>query len=476
MAFALLGINHKTADVAHRERFAFNVEALDAVLYSLTSHPLISGAVILSTCNRTEIYFSFEKEQDRTEIALIVKRWLYHYQHLDEVNNDKINHQPKTKAHPQLDPALNQTPFYILDEKATVRHLMEVACGIDSMILGEPQILGQVRQAYHLSQSHNCLSIELNKLFQTAFHVAKKIRTETEIGSHSASVAYSAYQLIQRTFLKEISFTEINFKEIEFKETKSNEISNKKPLSLMLIGAGEMNTLIARYLSGFSFEKVLIANRTQKNAQLIGDLLNAEVISLSAISERIKEVDIVVSCTASPLPIIGKGMLERSLAYRQKQGLSHEMLLIDLAVPHDIEREICDLPNVKLKTIDDLQQVVDFHIEIRQKSAVIAKNLIEQQVQIFLDRLHEARAAQLIQTYRNHEDHLKKRLLKKAQRQLKNGQDPTKVLDRFAHRLSQTLLHSSTIAIKQIARQEQTQTLSLLLQLHPFTRKIRKQK
>lgn len=436
MAFALLGINHKTANVAQREQFAFNLETLDAVLYSLTSHPLITGAVILSTCNRTEIYFSFEQENECSDLELIVRNWLYEYHHFEEQNLNSL--------------------FYFLPEKKTIQHLMEVACGIDSMILGEPQILGQVRQAYHLAQEKNCLSSELNKLFQTVFHVAKRVRTETEIGSHSASISYSVYQLIQKTFFSQNDSTT---------ELSANADEPFK-LSVMFVGAGEMNALIGRYLSIFSFEKVLIANRTQKNAQAMAEPLNAEVISLSAIADRIKEVDIVISCTASPLPIIGKGMVERSIAYRQKKGFTNPMLLIDLAVPHDIEREINELPDVMLKTIDDLQQVVDSHLAIRQKAAMTAKNLIEEEVNLFIEKLQESRIAQFIQFYRESANQIKTQLVNETLCMMQNKTDHEAILVRFAHKLTQKLLHLPTSALKQIARQEQSEILKLLTQLN----------
>lgn len=445
MAFALLGINHKTASVEQREQFAFNLETLDAVLYSLTSHPLITGAVILSTCNRTEIYYSFVQEQERSDLEQIVRNWLYECHHVHEQDLNAL--------------------FYAFSEKETVQHLMEVACGVDSMILGEPQILGQVRQAYHIAQEQQCLSIELNKLFQTAFHIAKKVRTETEIGSHSASVAYSVYQLIQRTFFDRSFVDNNNVSEL-----------NEQKLNLMFVGAGEMNALIARYLSVFEFDKVLIANRTQQNAQAMAETLNVEVILLSAISERIKEVDIVISCTASPLPIIGKGMVERSLAHRHKKGLIQPMLFIDLAVPHDIEREICELPNVVLKTIDDLQQVVDYHLAIRQKAAIIAKNLIQTEVDLFLEKLRESRVARWIQMYRKNANQIKTSLVQETLELMQHRNDHEVILQEFAHRLTQKLLHVPTCALKQFAKREQPEIIALLTQIHVASEKRKQEK
>lgn len=444
MAFALLGINHKTAPLAEREQVAFHAETLESALYSLTSHPFISGAVILSTCNRTELYFSFsdfsssdsscsepaETPKKLNDIQEIVKRWLYEYHHIQALNFE--------------------SHLYFYDEKETMIHLMEVACGLDSMILGEPQILGQVRQAYQMAKQHHCLSSDLNALFQTAFHVAKKVRTQTEIGSHSASVAYSVYQLILRTFF-----------------TYSSE-KKASPLRLMLVGAGEMNALIARYLAELPFQSILIANRSQEKAQEIADPLNAEVISLSAIADRLKEVDIVISCTASPLPIIGKGMIERSLIYRAKQQQKTPMLLIDLAVPHDIEREISALPNVILKTIDDLKNVIDSHLELRQKAALRAKTLIQEEAQAFLETLKERRAAQLIIHYRTLAQAEKKRLLQKMGRRhqqkgaLIDNQQLELILKQFAYQLTQNLLHLPTQIIKKMAHQTQKNSLKLI--------------
>ena len=220
MSIAILGINHKTASVSLRERVTFSPESIDKALYSLYQHPLVDGCVILSTCNRTEIYFSYQQASDLVRLQSSAEQWLSQFHHLD-IQLFKAN-------------------LYWYTDHHAVEHLIRVACGIDSMIIGEPQILGQVKQAYAYSHENQCLSVELTKLFQRVFHVAKRIRTETNIGSSSASVAYSACLIARQLF------------------------KNPAQLNVMLVGAGETIELIARYLKPHGFNHIIVANRTRE--------------------------------------------------------------------------------------------------------------------------------------------------------------------------------------------------------------------
>jgi len=293
MTLLALGINHKTAPVSLRERVTFSPDTLDLALDSLLAQPMVQGGVVLSTCNRTELYLSVE-EQDNLHEALI--RWLCDYHNLneDELRNSLYWHQ----------------------DNDAVSHLMRVASGLDSLVLGEPQILGQVKKAFADSQKGHLKASELERMFQKSFSVAKRVRTETDIGASAVSVAFAACTLARQIF------------------------ESLSTVTVMLVGAGETIELVARHLREHKVKKMIIANRTRERAQVLADEVGAEVVALSDIDERLKEADIIISSTASPLPIIGKGMVERALKSRRNQP----MLLVDIAVPRDVEPEVGKLP------------------------------------------------------------------------------------------------------------------------------------
>lgn len=266
MTLLALGINHKTAPVSLRERVTFSPDTLDLALDSLLAQPMVQGGVVLSTCNRTELYLSVE-EQDNLHEALI--RWLCDYHNLNE---DEL-----------------RKSLYWHQDNDAVSHLMRVASGLDSLVLGEPQILGQVKKAFADSQKGHLKASELERMFQKSFSVAKRVRTETDIGASAVSVAFAACTLARQIF------------------------ESLSTVTVMLVGAGETIELVARHLREHKVKKMVIANRTRERAQVLADEVGAEVIALSEIDERLKEADIIISSTASPLPIIGKGMVERAL-------------------------------------------------------------------------------------------------------------------------------------------------------------------
>ena len=274
MTLLALGINHKTAPVSLRERVTFSPDTLDLALDSLLAQPMVQGGVVLSTCNRTELYLSVE-EQDNLHEALI--RWLCDYHNLneDELRNSLYWHQ----------------------DNDAVSHLMRVASGLDSLVLGEPQILGQVKKAFADSQKGHLKASELERMFQKSFSVAKRVRTETDIGASAVSVAFAACTLARQIF------------------------ESLSTVTVMLVGAGETIELVARHLREHKVKKMIIANRTRERAQVLADEVGAEVVALSDIDERLKEADIIISSTASPLPIIGKGMVERALKSRRNQPM-----------------------------------------------------------------------------------------------------------------------------------------------------------
>lgn len=422
MSIAILGVNHKTAPIALREKIAFSPELIDKALYSLYQHPLISGCVILSTCNRTEIYISYEHQADLPHIKNSVEQWLSQYHCIEiEIYNDSL---------------------YWYDEQQAVEHLMRVASGIDSMIIGESQILGQVKQAYNYAHQYDCLSSELEKLFQRIFYVAKRIRTETSIGSNSASVAYSAGLIARQLF------------------------TSASQLNVMLVGAGETIELIARYLKPHGFNKIIVANRTRERALKLANLMDAEIISLPDIAVRLKDIDIVISSTFSPLPIIGKGMVERSIAIRkqiqQETGKSARMLLIDLAVPRDIEEEITNLDDVHLYTIDDLQKIVQSNLEQRIIAAKEAEYIIYEEAGLFMEWLRARNAVSLVKQYRGKAEVIKLELTAKAINAIKQGADVDEVMNRFSHQLTNRLIHAPTQSLLQAASQNCCDCLKLL--------------
>ncbi|EIQ76037.1 glutamyl-tRNA reductase [Shigella flexneri 1235-66] len=266
MTLLALGINHKTAPVSLRERVTFSPDTLDQALDSLLAQPMVQGGVVLSTCNRTELYLSVE-EQDNLQEALI--RWLCEYHNLNEED-------------------LRSSLYWHQDNDA-VSHLMRVASGLDSLVLGEPQILGQVKKAFADSQKGHLNASALERMFQKSFSVAKRVRTETDIGASAVSVAFAACTLARQIF------------------------ESLSTVTVLLVGAGETIELVARHLREHKVKKMIIANRTRERAQVLADEVGAEVISLSDIDARLQDADIIISSTASPLPIIGKGMVERAL-------------------------------------------------------------------------------------------------------------------------------------------------------------------
>lgn len=305
-------------------------------LNNLLQQPAVRGGVVLSTCNRTELYLSMEDKENSHEQLI---HWLCQYH--------------------QIEPNELQSSVYWHQDNQAVSHLMRVASGLDSLVLGEPQILGQVKKAFADSQNYHSLSSELERLFQKSFSVAKRVRTETQIGANAVSVAFAACTLARQIF-----------------ESLSS-------LTILLVGAGETIELVARHLREHQVKNIVIANRTKERAQRLANEVDAEVITLTEIDERLAQADIVISSTASPLPIIGKGMVERALKKRRNQP----MLLIDIAVPRDIEQDVEKLNNVYLYSVDDLEAIIQHNREQRQAAAVQAEHIVQQESGQFMDWL-----------------------------------------------------------------------------------------
>ncbi|PHM68417.1 glutamyl-tRNA reductase [Xenorhabdus sp. KJ12.1] len=411
MTLLALGINHKTAPVSLRERVAFSPDTIGLALDNLLQQPLVRGGVVLSTCNRTELYLSVE-QQDNLKEQLI--NWLCEYHQL---SHDELN-----------------TSLYWHLGSDAVSHLMRVASGLDSLVLGEPQILGQVKKAFSESQSYQSLSGELERLFQKSFSVAKRVRTETEIGANAVSVAFAACTLARQIF------------------------ESLSQLNILLVGAGETIELVARHLKEHRVNHLMIANRTKERAYTLANEVNAEVISLSEIDTRLAEADIVISSTASPLPIIGKGMVERALKLRRNQP----MLLIDIAVPRDIEPDVEKLSDAYLYSVDDLQAIIQQNLAQRKAAAVIAEGIVQQESTHFMDWLRSQGAVNTIREYREQAEKIRAEMTAKALMSIQQGADAEQVINQLTHQLTNRLIHTPTKSLQKAASDGDLERLNLL--------------
>jgi glutamyl-tRNA reductase len=413
MELLAFGLNHKTAPISIREKLAFTPDSVIPALQELANIPQVSEAVILSTCNRTELYCGFDSDNPHH----LLLDWLANY------------HQLSTE---QLKPHL-----YSHYARNSIRHLYRVACGLDSMVLGEPQILGQIKTAYHTAKQAGTLNKTLTRLFHSSFTAAKKVRTDTAIGSSPVSVAFTAVRLAHQIF------------------------GDLKTQSVLLIGAGETVELTARHFHNHGVEQITIANRSIDKAQRLAEHFGARAVHLSELNQYLPTADIVVSSTASQLPILGKGSIESAIRIRKHKP----MFLVDLAVPRDIEPEVQQLSDVFLYTIDDLQQVVADNINSRQEAAQQAEQIIETQVDYFLDWLKTEQHSTLILDYRSQAETMRDEVLEKATRQLQNGVAAEQVLNYMANTLTNKLIHTPTIQIRKAATNQRLDLIEAAQQL-----------
>ncbi len=409
MSLVVFGINHNTAPVALREKVAFSPDTLLDALSSLKNDVGMAESVILSTCNRTEVYVASEGVTPES-----VCQWLAEFHNL---TYDGLWEQGYAHADLKM-----------------VGHVMRVASGLDSLVLGEPQILGQLKQSFINAKNAGAVSSLFEQLFQKTFAAAKKVRTETEIGANAVSVAFSAVQLAQHIF---------------------SSLADSK---VLLVGAGETIELVATHLKEQGAMNMTVANRTVANAHALADKYGAEVLTLSQIPAHLAEMDIVISSTASQLPIIGKGLVERALKQRRRKP----MLLIDLAVPRDIEEEVAELNDAYLYSVDDLQQIVEQNLASRQEAAAQAEALIEDQVNQFTRWNNAQGAVDMLRDYRKQSEQQKQKLLEKAMSQLSDGKAPDKVLLELANKLTNSLIHGPTSALKRAAEYQDKNALMLL--------------
>lgn len=416
MAFIALGINHKTASVAVRERVAFSPEQLVEALRQLCRVVGSREAAILSTCNRSELYL--ETENTRPEAVL---NWLaeFHQVSVDDLHACAYVHQ---------------------DDQA-VRHMMRVACGLDSLVLGEPQILGQIKSAYAVAREAGTLGPLLGRLFQATFSTAKTVRTDTAIGENPVSVAFAAVSLAKQIF---------------------TDLGHSQAL---LVGAGETITLVARHLHEQGVKKIVVANRTLERATQLASEFGAQAILLSDIPDALVKSDIVISSTASQLPILGKGAVERALKLRKHKPI----FMVDIAVPRDIEPQVGDLDDVYLYSVDDLHEVVTENLKSRQGAAKAAEELVVQGTSDFMQRLRELEAVDVLRAYRQQGERLRDEELARVQRALANGTPPEEALMQLARGLTNKLLHTPSVQIKRLSADGRCEALAVAQELFGLT-------
>jgi glutamyl-tRNA reductase len=409
MTVLALGLNHKSASVELRERLAFTPDNLPDALKTVQNDAGCEEAVILSTCNRTEIY-CFGELTDPVKITA----WLAKFHQVDA--QELAEH------------------LYIHQDVDATKHLMRVASGLDSMVIGEPQILGQVKQAYQQAKSVGTINTYFERMFQQSFSVAKKVRTETDISVNAVSVAFAAVTLAKQVF---------------------GAFTNKR---VLLVGAGETIELVAKHIYEQGATDITVANRTLSRAESVARQFAAKTCTLSQISERILEADVVISSTASTLPIIGKGMIENVLKKRKHRP----MFLVDLAVPRDIESQVADLDDAYLYTVDDLQEIVANNMQARSEAAEDAELIINDKAYIFNDWLSSLDSVDLIKEYRDQSLSLKDDLLERAINQLQSGNDAEQVLKELANKLTNKLIHAPTSALKDAAEKQNNEELAII--------------
>ena len=412
MSIVAVGINHKTAPVAVREKISFNPDNLSSALQELIHSVDCKEAAILSTCNRTELYIVQDGDVTLTQERLV--RWL-----------EQHHSVPASTITPSL--------YWHKDQNA-VNHMMRVACGLDSLLLGEPQILGQMKQAYKQAKAAGSMALVMDRLFQRTFGVAKQVRTDTEIGASAVSVAFAAVNLAKHIF------------------------ASLDKTRVLLVGAGETIELVAKHLYENNVGHITVANRTLSRAENMANKFGADVITLAQIPEMMASADIVISSTASTLPIIGKGMVEKALTKRKHRP----MFMVDLAVPRDIEEQVSDLEDVFLYTVDDLQNIISKNLDNRRKEAVLAEGIVSDQSASFMSWLRGLNTQDTVISYRKQCLESRDQLLEKALQQLSADKNPEAVIAELATKLTNKFMHAPTSAIQSAAQGGQLDRLVYL--------------
>jgi glutamyl-tRNA reductase len=406
MDLLAIGINHQTAPVSLREMIAFAPEQLSDALQSVQQVADLREIAILSTCNRTELYCATRHRDERP-----IVEWLCKYHDLEEE-------------------VLAPSVYKHWDEEA-VLHMMRVASGLDSMVLGEPQILGQMKTAFSTAKTAATMGPQLHRLSQKTYSIAKKVRTQTAIGENPVSVAYAAVTLAEQIF------------------------SNLGDCSAMLLGAGETIELVTRHLVNAGLTELIIANRTFDRARSLAEEFNGKAVELSEIAVHLAGTDILIASTASPLPILGKGAVESAL----KQRRHRPVFMVDLAVPRDIEPEVGELADVYLYSVDDLQEIIETNLKSREDAAAEAESLIEQGVKEYSAHHKSLSSVDTLVELRSKYERIKQEELDKATQLIARGTSVEKVLQQLANRLTNKIIHSPTIQLRKASTEGRDEIL-----------------
>ena len=417
MGILAFGISHKSASVDLRGQIAFApeivVQALQAALVSMKAEEI----ALLSTCNRTEIYLQGEVSDQQ------LLNWL-----------------ASSKG---LELRQLESCYYCHREEDAIRHMMRVASGLDSLVLGEPQIFGQIKSAYAVGREAGTVSTYLNQAFQQAFSAAKRVRSETAIGQNPVSVAYASVSLAEQIF------TDLN------------------SAHALLIGAGETIELVARHLKEKNIGQITVANRTLNRAQELAADFSAEAILLSDIPDVLHRADIVISSTASQLPILGKGAVEAALKRRKHKP----MFMVDIAVPRDIESQVEELADVYLYSVDDLEEVIQDNMRARQVAADLGQTIIDQDVQSWAKQQRALAAVDTIKAFRDSVEIIRDGEIEKARSALERGQDAVEVINSLARNLTNKLLHKPTAKLKQASEEGRDDTIHVAHELFDLNKK-----
>jgi glutamyl-tRNA reductase len=410
MKLLCCGINHRTASIAIREHFALSETTLMPALQDLQNTLQEHEAMLVSTCNRLELYALINSKD-------VIVNWLAAYFDI---------------SLEQLQPLL-----YFKYDEHVVEHAIRVASGLDSMILGEPQILGQMKCAYAQAGEAGCIGQHLGHLFPFVFSVAKRIRTETEIGHSSVSVASTAVNLAKQN------------------------IQDLSVCNVLLVGAGETMELVAEHLVAYGVNRIWVANRTSERAEVLAERYKARSIMIRDIPNHLAEIDIIISSTASQLPLIGKGLVERVM----KQRMGKSMFIVDIAVPRDVEPEVMEVRNVSLYNIDDLQTIVAENKKSRDIASAQAELIVAEELKKYVQRMAALDSVPAICAYRQHMENIRDLELKKAMTDLQLGKDPELVIKDLARVLTNKLMHHPSVEMRKASSEGRTDLLQWSKQL-----------
>ena len=394
MTISVIGLNHKSANLDIREKFSFTADSASLLLRRIKKVKDILEVIVVSTCNRTEIYC------ESTHGADDIKNWLL----FDKEYRSFAKH------------------LYIHEEEAAIKHLFQVVAGLDSMVIGESEVLGQVKTAYKIALENKSIDGKLKRLFEYSFSVAKNVRTNTDIGGNAISFMYTSILLIKKIF---------------------STVEEKKCL---LIGAGEMTELALKYLKSNNVNEITICNRKEEKGKKLAIENDCRYSNLNNLSNIIHEYDVIITSTSSSLPLIGKGNIENALSRRSNNSI----VIIDLGVPRDVESQIKNLDNVYLYTIDDLGQIIEKNYKIREKSIKDAEEIIKFKIVEYKNWLSENNSTEIIKNYREYVDDITSGIVIKAKRMAKNSEDINQIIDYVSEALKKKLAHETTIKLKEL--------------------------